>query len=220
MSFDIESTGLKADFAFLLSAAFHVVGEPKVKLLSLSQYGKRGNPLVHEEELVRDVLEEMAEADILLTYFGTRFDIPFMNTKALEYRFPFPPPVPHIDLFYTVKSRLNLSRKSLQNVGYVMGLSHEKTPVEGKLWKAASAGNREALALIEAHNEADVRILSEAYEQLRPLIRTHPFVGSKEGCNRCGEALQRRGKAYTQTLAQHYRYVCRSGHWTTKGDGR
>ncbi len=213
ISFDIEATGLKADFAFLLSAAFADVNTRETKVIALDDF-KGSNVFANEGRLTAAVIDEMNKADMLVTYFGTRYDKPFMNSKALEYGLAFPAPIPHVDLFYTVKSNLSLSRKSLQNVGYFAQLTTEKTPVEGRLWKAAQAGDLRALKMIKDHNAADVLILAEAYDRLRSLIRQHPRLREgTEQCRACGSNhLERRGYQYTSNGVKKARIQCKECH--------
>lgn len=217
IAYDIEASGLKADFGFLLCAAFGDVNTDEVTLLSLSQFGK-GNPLSYEKKLVQAVAEEISKADVLVSYYGKGFDRPFLNAKMLEYGLPVLPNIPEIDLYFTVKSNLAISRKSLQNVAYYAKVENEKTPVEGRLWKAAQMGNKTALRAIEAHNIADVKVLRDVYMQLRPLVRQHPRINSgatglcKYGCT--GGKLQKRGLYISKNKNPQQRIQCREcGGW-------
>lgn len=216
VSWDIEATGLKADFAYLLCAGFKVLGE-KPKIISIGDY-KGKNIFDNEKRLVKDVIAEMNKADVLVSYFGTRYDHPFMNAKALEYGLEFPNPTPRLDLFFTAKSNLAISRKSMQNVAYFSNASHEKSPVEGKIWKAAMAGDRDALAWIEAHNLADIEVLEDVYIKLRPLMRTHPRINGIENCRTCGSSkLQKRGTTVSVLRGPQYRIKCTNcGSWETR----
>lgn len=216
VSWDIEATGLKADFAYLLCAAFKPLGG-KPKLFSLRDYNTE-NIFKAEKALVKDVIDEMNKADVLISYFGTRYDHPFMNTKALEYGLEFPNPNPRIDVFFTAKSNLNLSRKSMQNVAYMANASHEKSPVEGKIWKAAMAGDVKAMRWIEKHNIADVQVLEDVYIRLRPLMRQHPRIAPKDLCRTCGsDKVQRRGYNVSRLLGPQYRIKCnKCGSWETR----
>ena len=210
VSYDIECTGLKADFAFLLCAAFLGLDDEKATLLSLSQYGKT-NLLGYEEQLVKDVAAELSKADILVSYYGKGFDRKFLNAKMYEYGLPPLPNIPEVDLYYTVRSNFAISRKSLQNVAYYGKLESSKTAVEGRLWKAAQAGNLKALKAIEKHNIADVEVLREAYLKLRPLVRQHPRVGgdNPEACPACGGTkAQKRGIMYTTLQRPRRRLQC------------
>ena len=210
VAYDIECTGLKADFAFLLCTAFGEVGGEKVKLLSLSDYGKT-NLLSYEEKLVKDTAAELSKADILVSYYGKGFDRKFLNAKMLEYDLPPLPNIPEVDLYYTVKSNMAISRKSLQNVAYYINIEQTKTPVEGRLWKAAQAGNLKALRAIEKHNIADVEVLIAAYLKLRPLVRQHPRLGGDDvyACSVCGgNKAQKRGIMYTTLQKPRQRLQC------------
>lgn len=215
-AFDIEATGLKADFAFLLCVAFGDVGKKKVELLSLSQYGDK-NPLTYEEDLVNDVAKKMQDIDILLSYYGKGYDIPFLNSKMLEYQLPPLPNTPHIDVYWTAKSNFSLSRKSMQNVAYFTRAAHEKSGVEGRLWKSAMAGDPKALRAIEVHNIADIHVLRDVYTELRPYVRTHPYVNRQDlgACRFCGiAALQKRGLYVTHLRSDQQRVMCSNcGAW-------
>src|SRR3990167_3691686 len=214
ITYDIEATGLKADFAFLLCAAFCDVDTAKTKLLSLSQYGK-DNILGNEEKLVKDVAAEFNNADVLVSYYGKGFDRKFLNAKMLEYSLPPLPNIPEVDLYYTAKSNLALSRKSLQNVAYYIKAENSKTPVEGRLWKAAQTGNLRALRAIEKHNIADVEVLRDVYLKLRPLVRQQPRLGGAD-INACpaghsvenGGKAQKRGIMYTTLQKPKQRLQC------------
>jgi uncharacterized protein YprB with RNaseH-like and TPR domain len=210
IAFDIEATGLKADFAYLLSAAFGDVNEDKITVHTLPE-GK----LANEGRLVRVVAERIQEADVLVSYYGKGYDIPFLNAKMLEYDLPVLPNIPHVDLYFTVKHTLAISRKSLANIAYFTRAKSSKTAVEGRLWKAAMIGDKKALAEIARHNIADVQVLKEVYNKLRPLVRQHPRVNGYGPCRTCGsEKLQRRGIAITQLKSQRQRVQCQKcGSW-------
>lgn len=214
-AFDIEATGLKADFAFLLTCSFGDVGEKKVELFTLRSYGDK-NPLLYEKELVHDVREFMCEdIDVLLSYYGKGYDIPFLNSKMLEYGFDALPNLPHVDLYWTAKSNLSLSRKSMQNVGYFTQISHEKSPVEGRLWKRAMTGDLGALREIEKHNVADIDVLRDVYIKLRPYVRMHPRLNGNLACRFCGAfRLQNRGLYVTHLKNDQQRVQCQAcGSW-------
>jgi uncharacterized protein YprB with RNaseH-like and TPR domain len=217
VAWDIECTGLKADFSYLLCAAFGVVGEKKVKLLSLKDYGDT-NLFKNERDLVKDVIAEMGKADALVGYYTTGFDHPFINAKALEYGLDFPAPTPKIDLYYTAKSNLALSRKSMQNVAYFADVEHGKSPVEGRLWKAAMAGDLSALREVEKHNIADIEVLRDVYYRLRPLIRTHPYVTEdRENCRTCGGPVIFRGPAISKLKGRQQKVQCKDcGSYETR----
>jgi uncharacterized protein YprB with RNaseH-like and TPR domain len=209
--FDIETTNLKGDFGTCLAVGYKWWGKPRVYVPSIMDYPKWEKDVTNDSRLVRDFLATYTEADVVVSYFGKGFDCKFLNARLGEYRLGFLPNTPHVDLYFTVKANLALSRKSLQNVGYHLGLNTEKTPVEGKIWKQAQVGNRKAIKYVVDHCRADVLILEEAYSVLRPLVRQHPRVRGMEPCRVCGSLdLQYRGRATTIHAGPRVRVFCKN----------
>lgn len=214
---DIESSHLKADFGTLLCVGYKWLGQPQVRIPCITDYPNFKKDPTDDSALVADFLDIYNSADMTVTYFGSGFDIKFLQAKVMEHGLQIPPKVPMVDLFYTVKSNLALSRKSLQNVGYYLNLSAEKTPVEGKIWKQAACGKRSALKYIVDHCRADVLLLEEAYQALRPLVRTHPRVAGYSDCRHCGGKVESRGYALTITKGKRHRVQCTvCGGWETR----
>jgi uncharacterized protein YprB with RNaseH-like and TPR domain len=217
---DIETTHLKADFGTCLCIGYKWAHEKKPHVIDITQYETWDKDRTDDSGVIADFAEVFKQADIVVTYFGKRFDLPYVNAKMAEYGQDFLPNIPHLDLFFTVKSNLALSRKSLQNVGYHLGLSAEKTPVEGRIWKKAATGDHKSVKYIIDHCAADVLILEEAYERLKPLIRQHPRVRGVDPCRVCGSMhLQRRGYAVTTLNSPRIRVQCQDcGSWETRSE--
>ena len=98
---------------------------------------------------------------------NTRFDIPYLRTKALHYGLDFPGygELYHFDLYYTVKSKLNLSRKSLDNACDYLGIEG-KTPISKDVWRRAKYGDTDALNQVLEHNIPDIEILEKLHDKL------------------------------------------------------
>ena len=216
--FDIETTNLKADFGWCLAIGYKWYGKNRVYVPSIMDYEGWEQDVTDDSALLADFLAVYEEADMVVSYFGKGFDCKFLNARLLEHRLGILPNTPHVDLFYTVKANLALSRKSLQNVGYHLGLSNEKTPVEGKVWVQAQVGKPKAIKYVIDHCKSDVLILEEAYTTLRPLVRTHPRVRGLHPCRVCGSShLQRRGSVLTVLQGPRYRVFCTDcGAWETR----
>ena len=212
--FDIETTNFNADFGHLLCISYKFLGEKKVHTVKLE--GGDPKSLKHrEKKLLKAFMDVYETADIVVSYFGTGFDVPYMQAKSMHYGLGALPNIAHVDLYWTVKSNFKISRKSLQNVGYFLGLSAEKTPVEGDLWLLAMLGDRGSLNYIVRHCVADVLILEELYLKIRSLVRMHPRVNGFGPCRTCGsKKLQSRGVAVTKLVRQRRRVYCSDcGSW-------
>jgi uncharacterized protein YprB with RNaseH-like and TPR domain len=205
--FDLETTNLVADFGRLLCIGYKWSDRKSVKVPA----APAGIDYVAaEKRLVRDFLKVYKSADIICTYNGKRFDVPYLQAKALEHGFGVLPSVPHVDLYYTVKHGLRISRKSLQNAAYYLGLTNEKSPVEGRIWVAAMMGQRKALKYIVDHCRADVLVLEELYHKIKGLVRQHPYVKGYGPCRFCGSTnLQSRGPIKTKYKGEHRRVWCK-----------
>ncbi len=131
-------------------------------------YGKHGmTALVHEKNLTHDRLdEELAKYDLLVTFFGSGFDLPYIRAK-------FPRLVldhPHFDLCFAAR-----------RLGYKGGLKHieaefnleRPSNVEGLtgwdavlLWNAWRAGDEAAGTRLLTYNEMDVKNLEPLAKQV------------------------------------------------------
>lgn len=215
---DIETSDLRADWGTTLCIGYKWYGESDVHVMSIMDYPNWKKDVTDDSRLVKDFHKIMMEADMYVTYFGKGFDLKWMNTKFLEHGLPILPNTAHVDLFYTAKSNLNLSRKSLDNVSRTFKLEDKKYRVDGDIWKKARVGDPESLKQVIEHCHADIVITEQAYELLRPLIRQHPRVSEYECCQACGsEKLQRRGKALSTTKGARQRVQCQNcGHWSLR----
>jgi uncharacterized protein YprB with RNaseH-like and TPR domain len=169
---DIESDGLKADFSTMLSWCIKQKGGSIVYDAVTKDDLFNG---VTDQRIIESCLNEMRKYNLIVTYYGTGFDIPFLRSKALHYGMDFPHyhyngttlvhELSHFDLYYLVKSKLNLSRKSLDNACDWLGIKG-KTPLDKDTWRAAKYGDPKALEQVVVHNMGDVKILEELHDKL------------------------------------------------------
>lgn len=164
---DIETDGLKADFSTMLSWCI------KEKDGSIYYDTITKNELFDgkdvDKRLVTTCLDTLKHFKIIISYYGTMFDIPYLRSKALHYGLEFPSfrELYHYDMFYTVKSKLNLTRKSLDNTCDYLGIEG-KTPISKEVWRLAKYGDPNSLQEVLTHNKGDVIILEELHNRLEP----------------------------------------------------
>lgn len=214
---DIESTHLRSDFGTCLCIGYGWLDSSKIHCPKISDYKSFKKDATDDRQLIKDFREVLAEADIQVTYFGKGFDYPYLQGKSMEYGFGPMPAIPHVDLFFTVKSNFRITRKSLENTSRYLHLTAQKTPVLGSVWKRAMTGHEASISYIVRHCKADVELLKELYMKLRPLVKTHPIIGKWEDCGVCGGRLQRRGKAMSRLKGEQHRYQCQKcAAWSTR----
>ena len=175
---DIESDGLKADWSTMLS---YCIKERGSSIYSGAITREELFNDVKDKRLVQDLVNELDGFDIIVTYYGKGFDIPYIRSKALHYGIEFPgfvkqvvftgniaktiviPSIYHWDLYFTVKSKLNLTRKSLANVCSYLGIKG-KTPISKDVWMMAKYGDKQSLEDVLDHNKGDVVILEQLHD--------------------------------------------------------
>tara|TARA_R110002050_G_scaffold41798_6_gene101043 strand:+ start:2172 stop:2918 length:747 start_codon:yes stop_codon:yes gene_type:complete len=162
---DIESTGLKANIDIMLSWAIktrdtnEVVGDViKKSEVFNGSYDKR---------IMKSLIKALDKYDLIFTYYGTGFDIPFMRTRALDHDLDFPVfrKVSHKDIYYLVRSKLQLTRSSLKVATQFLGIDG-KTNLDPRIWRDARYGNKDALKYVYDHNIADVEILEDLHKKI------------------------------------------------------
>lgn len=170
---DIEATDLSADFGRILCACVKPIGQ-KVKTFS-----QRDDPEYFrkypwdDRPLVRRLLRELKKYDVWITYYGKRYDVPFIRTRSLLCRRSSDPiSVFHIDLYFFAKFGLCLRRRSLLRLSDLLKSKSRKTELGCKEWSRAATGDISSLRYIERHCQADVEVLEEVYQKCRPYLRT------------------------------------------------
>ena len=198
---DTENTGLEADFGTMISFGSKVVeyvnGKPKpgkVEVKSLLDFRERCKHChtlkdsINDLELVRYGVSVLKDADIWVTWYGKRYDVPFLQTRLLEHRKKISASeriLPtmrkrHIDGWEISRYRLKLRSNRLKTVTEFLGI-HQKTPILPSMWKLAKTGDSRSIKYVNEHCYHDVLALEEAYDALKPLIESHPNLSMLEG---------------------------------------
>jgi DNA polymerase elongation subunit (family B) len=169
----------------------------------------------NEEESLKRVHQLLDEADFVVHYNGTKFDIPTLHREFLLYGMSPPSPVKEIDLLRTVRKKFKFSSNKLDYVCQRLGLGNKVHHKGMKLWNDCMAGDVGAWKIMEKYNKQDVVLLEKLYNRVLPWITNHPNVTKYSevvGCPRCGsEKYQSRGVYHTATLSYN-RYQCNSCH--------
>jgi len=155
--FDIETNNLNADYGEMVVFSGKWYGDKKPFTISQRDYSERVMCTK-----IKEILED--QADCIVSYNGKRFDVPFINTRCLEFRKEPLPKLHHIDLYFTLKPKLRLGRKALGTIGNWLQLQEDKMSVPPKAWR-----EKDYPKLI-ARCESDVLLLEQLYDRTRHLI--------------------------------------------------
>jgi uncharacterized protein YprB with RNaseH-like and TPR domain len=162
---DIETSNLDADWGFMLTWAIKYRGNPKVVTDSINKHDI--NDLLFDRRITESLVKELRNVDIAVTYYGTKFDVKFIRSRAMYYGLDFPEfgSMYHWDLYYKSKYELKLARYSLGKVTQFLGIQG-KTPLDPEVLWRARYGDPKALIKILEHNIKDVEITEKLHEKL------------------------------------------------------
>ncbi len=164
---DIETTSLEADAGTLVSAG----------LMSDTGRGEylEARKTSEEKPLLSKLAKRLESYDVVVTWNGRSFDIPFLTTRLMKHELD-PRPIlrkPHIDLADVVKSRLRLTFTYLDHVCDFFQIERKKGPMGldvPHLYVRALEGDRKANASIREHCLDDLRATRQVFLKLRPLV--------------------------------------------------
>lgn len=228
---DVEASGLDADWSTWLTTGFqrftYKNGEPKLLdkkpvIFRIDETKEFKSDRTDDSGHAAAVREFIMGVDVLIGFYSVPFDIRYVQGKLGEHDLPFLPTFGrrHIDLYYSGK-KMKLTRGGLANTCEHLGIQAKKTYLNKKTWRRAGAGYSDAIDIVAEHNAADVTMTYELYKRLAPLVYQHPKTENNLDCW-CGASLIRRGRAYTSSKTDQYKWSCTGPetHYTTASDIR
>ncbi len=164
---DLETSSLTADGGI-------IVGAGLMNEAGQGEYleAKRTD---QEKRILTGLVKRLGSYDVIVTWSGRGFDIPFLTTRLLKHGMD-PRPVlrmMHLDLNEVVKSRLRLTFNYLDHVCDFFQIKRDKGPMGLEvphLYVRALEGDTEALKSIRDHCMDDLRATREVFQKLRPLL--------------------------------------------------
>lgn len=171
------------------------------------------------EEMVKGAWRLLDEADAVVHYNGSRFDVPTLNKEFLKDGLLPPSPYKQIDLLRTVRQQFRFHSNKLDEVLRQLGMQAKVQHKGHELWTECMAGDPKAWAQMERYNKRDVAIMEGLYTKLLPWIKTHPNYGlyvdsTRPVCAKCGsDKMTKQGTKKTTTQI-YQQFQCQDcGSW-------
>lgn len=170
---------------------------------------------VKDDDMLVTIHELLDEADAVVHYNGTRFDMPTLNREFVLNNMAPPSHYHQIDLLKTVRKQFRFQSNKLDFVAQQLGLG-AKTQHKGMaLWHGVMAGDKKDWKMMERYNRQDVALTQKLYKALLPWIHNHPNVGmwvedpKNPVCTNCGsQNVHKHGTQYNTKSASYTRYKC------------
>lgn len=174
----------------------------------------------HHDDFIQTIWNLLDEADIVVHYNGSKFDIPVLNKEFILAELNPPSPYHEVDLYKTCRSRFRFASNKLDYISQALGLESKVQHKGMSLWEGCMNDNPADWAIMKKYNKQDVVLLEPLYKRLLPWIQPHPNLTlwdekTTRRCPSCGSNnLQQRGTS--KTLTQLYnRYHCQGcGKWS------
>lgn len=197
------------DSGYVMCFAAKWLGEEKIYF----------NSVFHStpKKMLNEIHTLMDEADAIVHYNGTKFDIPTLNKEFLLNKFTPPSPAKQIDLLKTARNQFRFPSNKLDYIASSLGCGEKKKHKGHELWIGCMNGSKEDWEIMKEYNINDVIILEKVYHLLKPWIKTHANHGLYNDslvCPNCGSNhYHKRGFAYTHA-GKYQRYNCNGcGNW-------
>lgn len=175
---DIETTGLEAESSQLI--AIGILTNKGFSRIFFADYPKDEVKIIESFiETMRKLIDEENEEVRIITFYGSRFDIPYIYSRGLKLTAKGLLGVPEIlyqqiDVYDIVKQFLKLSKNSLSDVCRFLGIPKLKE-LEGRdmanIYLEAISGKEEKKELIIVHLKDDLKVLLKLWETLKPLVK-------------------------------------------------
>lgn len=166
--FDIETSHLAANMGVLLS---YCILDDKTDEIFYSVIDGKDirNKKIRDYKVVKNCIRDLLQFDRIVTYYGARFDLPYIRTKAVKWGIDFPPyGVKYsTDVWMIIKHKFRLHSNRLDVACRAILGKSDKTYLDTDIWMEASyGGDKEALDYILEHNKNDVSDLKELYKKV------------------------------------------------------
>ena len=166
-----------------------------------------------EKEMLLSIHKLLNEADAVVHYNGTKFDMPTLNKEFVKNKIKPPAPYHQVDLLKVARGRFRFTSNKLDYVANFLGLGTKTKHVGMGLWSACMGGDEKSWKIMKKYNIQDVRLLEKLYKVMLPWIKAHPNHAlfkptDRPVCPNCGSThIHKKGVETTQTM-MYDRYRC------------
>ena len=155
------------------------------------------------------------EADIVIAHYGSGFDVPMLNARAIINGLPPYTSVTQIDTKAIAAKYFKFPSNKLDALASYFGVG-KKLDTDFLLWVGCLKGDQGSIDYMQKYNIDDTKILEDVYLKLRPWIKNHPNVSIYNNneecqCHACGSTKLKQEGYYYTTVSKYETFRCECG---------
>lgn len=160
--FDIETTGLSPKKSALILSGF-LFPNPDGTFTSLQIFAEN---LDEEESVIIETISIISQLDYVVTFYGSGFDMPFLEKRANYYNIPYENTIYNMDIYVFLRKYSdlkkflpNLKQKTIENfMGYYSSRTDQIDGAQSidEYYEFLESQDEEALAKVLLHNKDDI----------------------------------------------------------------
>lgn len=164
---DIETSGLNANYGICVCWCIKPLGEKEIIKDIVSSADLRDAARL-DKRVVESCIKTMRQFDRIVGHYSSRFDIPFLRTRALVHKvdFPFYKEICHTDVWLMARRLLKLNSNRQGTIAQAIQGTNIKTSITPRhwmaLWQTNEAGHKSRQYILD-HCERDVKQLEKNY---------------------------------------------------------
>jgi uncharacterized protein YprB with RNaseH-like and TPR domain len=165
--FDIESSNLTSDFGIVLCYSIR----HKEGIISNSITPTEIKEGSYDKRLLTNLCDDLRKFDRIITWYGYKFDIPFVRSRAMFHKLDFPlyKEISHTDAYQTAKILIRtLHSKRLGVVASFFGIKAKEHPLNPTVWLRCLSGDQDAMDFVQTHCNEDTYSLEAVWKRLEP----------------------------------------------------
>lgn len=158
--FDFETITLHADYGELLVGAIKPYGKTPIVVF-------QREPNSTDRNLAVAIRDELEKYDIIVSFNGKMFDIPFLNTRLMYHDERRKAPQFHLDLYWIARNLFRMTSNSQASLAKFFGFEEQKLDIPQPVWARAQAGDPKSMSLLVKRCTSDIKTLEEMFKKVK-----------------------------------------------------
>jgi DNA polymerase III epsilon subunit-like protein len=199
-----DRAAMSANFSSICTIGYKVHGQKKAKTISIWDFPGWENNIYDDSKVLKKFLEEVKDADVLVSHFGDRFDKPHVETRLLMHDLPNLINLKNIDTWKIAKGKLKMSHRTLNDLARLLKCDQKMDHGGWGIWESIVAHTlfqkqyiqkdimslKKACRIMDKYCQQDVETLDQVYDKLQHLTNkapNHNLHKKERGCPTCGD---------------------------------